>query len=50
VVPAGALLIFLNPLVPLQITLTAAILVLIVVVLVIRDPDTTNEKQLKISK
>jgi low temperature requirement protein LtrA len=44
VIPAGALLIFLDPLLPLPFVLTAAILVLIVVVLVMRDPVTEGKE------
>ena len=43
VIPAGALLILLDPLLPLPFALTAAILVLIVVVLVMRDPVTEGK-------
>ena len=46
VVPAGALLVLLDPVIPIPITLTAIILVIIVVVLVIREPSRNEDAEL----
>ena len=45
VVPSGALLVLLDPLIPVPVTLTAVILAIVVVVLVMRDPVTRSGGQ-----
>jgi low temperature requirement protein LtrA len=47
VMPVGALLVLLDPILPIPVTLTALILTVIVVVLVLRPPGVTHERIVK---